>query len=477
MNSGKLENSYLVIPKILYFIVNLQYFALHSFRVFFAVEKFKISISKFGKYTGIAMFISFFTNILIGNISDKKKKYKQIILFLTIITTVIFTLFYIKELTNIHISVFWGLFILYIIFNNPKQPLLDKIILDYISKLPCGTGVYGKQRLWGTVSYFLGSYVIEWCLNQGGSKGNYNWDNLLYYCFVTTFLSFICIVFFIRDIPAGEIPKQKNVKEQHEITNENSSSNIKNGYITLLKNKEYLFFIIIMFSNAVTRSSMSTYLSVYHKDILKLNAPSAAKTNNTFLMKLISSILNKPMSVLLFFGTFFEVTVMFFSHVIIEKFGLFLPLLIAQIFSLVRFFAYFALPYNSKYKYGLSCLFELIKGLYFALAHMSGVQIASKLAPSNLCTTSQMIYQGTFNALGSLFSGYFFGYIFDKSIKGNDINTKRDAFNRLFLINIFISFITSLVYFLKYGIIDKILFNKSLENKKLEQSHPQETSI
>lgn len=482
----KLEEIFLIAPKILYFVINLQYYTLHSFRIFFATEKFKIGVSEFGKYIGITMFISFFTNIMIGNYSDKKKNYKYMLFFLTMITTIIFSLFYLDKIMKSSIMIFWILMLFYTIFNNPKQPLLDKIVLDYLFQMPCGTGVYGKQRLWGTISYFIGSYIIEWCLTKNTNNKfsqnkdapkSYNWENLLYYAFISTAISVISIILLIPNKNDENLTEkeEKNTtntdltdKEEKNTTNASIQNNSSSNYMLLLKNHEYLVFILIMFSNAITRSSMSNYLSVYHKDILKLKAFNVSDSCPAIFRYFIGLVNGKPMSVLLLFGTAFEIIIMFFSQIILEKMGLFWPLLLAQIFSLIRFAAYYLLPINYSHKYLLSCLFELIKGLYFGLAHMSAVQIASKLAPSNLRTTSQMIYQGTFNALGSLVSGYFFGYIFDQSIKGGNLEAKKFAFQRLFLINFFISFITCGLYFLKYGVIDKVLFSRNAENEKLE---------
>ena len=78
----KLEEKYLIAPKILYMVVNLQYYALHQFRSAFSREKFKVSNSEYGKFSGIIMFITFFTNIIIGGFSDKTRMHKKFLFFL-----------------------------------------------------------------------------------------------------------------------------------------------------------------------------------------------------------------------------------------------------------------------------------------------------------------------------------------------------------------------------------------------------------
>ena len=173
-------------------------------------------------------------------------------------------------------------------------------------------------------------------------------------------------------------------------------------------------------------------------------------------------------STLTFFGTAFEIIVMFVSDGIINRMGLFWPLLLAQLFSLVRFFAYYYINPNSAHVYIYSCIIELIKGMYFGLAHISAVQIATRLVPANFKATSQMIYQGTFTALGTLVSGWLFGTMFNTAeLTGKDESSKGNTFKSLFLLNAFICFVTILIYFYKYGIKDRVLFSKEAEERKL----------
>ena len=169
---NKLEEKYLISPKILYMVVNLQYYALHQFRSAFSREKFKVSNSDYGKFSGIIMFITFFTNIFIGGQSDKTGMHKKFLFLLTLITTAFFFGFYFQPLMKISSYCFWLCMLGYLIFNNPKQPLLDKIILDNLTNNVSsgGAAVYGKQRLWGTVAYGLATYLCEACLLLNSKK-------------------------------------------------------------------------------------------------------------------------------------------------------------------------------------------------------------------------------------------------------------------------------------------------------------------
>lgn len=492
----KIEEKYLLAPKILYFVLNMQYYTLHQFRPVLAMEKFSVGKSQYGKFSGIIMFITFFTNILIGFVSDRTRRPKGIMLFLTIITSVIFINLYIPSFMNMSIYNFWLMILLYLAFNNPKQPLLDKIMLDYLGKMSAGPKVYGKQRLWGTIAYGAATFISEWCLLQGaepkkGGGFKYNFDNLIWYCLVTTVVSVLSIMFLITGGKTEEEPKpefRENTENQQknetsaEPAPQNASGtthadrSVQNEYILLLKNKEFLFFIFIIFSNAITRSAMSLYLTSFHREVLKLKPYNMPDTWPSWITWLIGLINNKPISALTFFGIVFEILVMFISEPILNKLGFFWPLLLAQICSLVRFFAYYAISSDNPHAYGLSCIFEFIKGIYFGLAHISSVQIATRLAPPHLKATSQMIYQGTFNALGSLIGGYVFGKMFDSVLKNNKGSGEEDVFRQIFMINGLVSFVTILIYFYKYGIRDRVLFNREAEEAKLNAASIEATA-
>lgn len=466
----KIEEKYLISPKILYLFVNLQYYKLHQFRPYLAREKFKVSPGDLGTFSGAIMFISFFTNILFGNISDKFRCHKSMLIVLTIITTAFVFLLFIPGLDKIKgfNLPFWSILLLYLCFNNPIQPLLDKIIIDYLSETPSiDPKLYGKQRMWGTLAYGMATYIVEWMLLEG-RKEKYNYNNLLYYALITTVISLACIIPLVKSKKNSDT-LSKPIKG--DISQDELESRIaRNSNISeILLNWEYMFFIGIIFFNAVTRSGMSHYMSIFQREVLHLKPYNLPSSWPNWLKDLVGIINNRPVSTLTIFGITFEMLFMFCSGSILKKFGLFLPLLAAQLVALSRFIAYYVIDYKSDHVYAYSCLFELVKGSYFGLAHMSAIQIATKLAPPYLRATSQMVYQGTFNALGALFSGYFFGRMFNSKLKaGNDCLD--DAFRNFFILNAAIASLTILAYVYKYGIKDRVFFNREAEERKLKMA-------
>lgn len=508
----KLETSYLLSPKIIYLIINLQFYGFHQLRSAFAREKFNISDNEYGKFTGYTQFITFFTSVFIGSISDRSRQYKRILLFLIVASTVVFVNFYISSLMKIHSIMFWAFMLLYLMLNNPKQPLTDKIMIEYLEDTASGSKVYGRQRLWGTISLSLATFVCEWCTLK--SDGSFNFDNLIHYNVIATIMAILVVVFLVNarserfysaqqikenikaedksninedekdntkiedkdnikaeDKDNTKIEDKSNTKE-NEKDKANKVSSARNlsksgAFIELLKNKEFIFFFFVIFSNAITRSALTIYLTIFHKEILKIK-PYALPDNLPKITKMmISPFNNNPISTLTTFGIVFEMVIMFFSEGILTRFGFFWPLIFAQIVSLIRFLSYYFISPSNKHVYGLSCIFELFRGIYFGLIHISSVHIAPRLAPPHLKATSQMIYQGTFSALGSLISGYFFGDMFKSQLADLSVESRGVVYKKIFLINTFITLGTILVCLIKYGLKDRVLFSREAEEAKL----------
>ena len=481
----KFEERWLFWPKVLYFVINLQYYTLHQFRSAFALEKFHVSEQSYGFFSGSIMFITFFTSLGLGSFSDKKNNHTQMLLFFTSITAVLFALFYIDPIMGKSTFCFWSVMLFYLLFNIPKQPLLDKIILDYISNIPStGPESYGRQRLWGTLAYGAATYITEKWIQQKGTKA-YKFENLFKYSIITTIISLGCIALF-RKLNGNRLSERQEFNEEEveregegeqegeEITRENIKRNVNNRNSTgnlfqLFRNREFIFFIAIMFSNAITRSAMTLYLTIFHRDVLQIEPYALPKSWPGFVRDGVNLLNKSPVTALTIFGISFEVLVMFVSKGIIQKLGLFWPLLLAQLFALFRFMAYYMMDIKSKHVYGMSCVFELIKGIYFGLAHISAVQIATRLAPDDLKASSQMIYQGTFNALGSLVSGFVFGRMFDPKKKSG--SEKAAMFSAFFLVNAAMCAVTIGVYVYKYGLMDRVLFSRQAEDEKLNQAN------
>lgn len=460
MNSLKnLNRRYLVTPKLLYFFINLQHYTLHKFRPLFVQDMFEISKSELGRGLGILLSITFFTNIFVATMNDKFGKPKMFIIGLLSMSCIFFQLFYLDWYIRFVPFMFWINFFAYLATNTTIPALLDKLILDYLNKIPnVGAKTYGKQRIWGTVGYSLCTFIIEGVLKKNKEDSEkYDYSNLKYYSVITTGISIVLVTYFINSIGS----KSKG-----------SRQDIMAGCWELVGNGEYLFFILIIFLNGLTRAGMTIYLSVYTKYILRIKPYELPVSWPTWFRSGVGIFNNLPFSTISVFEAILEITILFHSEMITQKIGLFWPLLLAQVAQLVRFISYLLLSHESSHVFVFCCLFELLKGINFGLTHSSGVQLAARMCPPHLKATSQMIYTGIFTAIGSAAAGLLFGSVFkEEEMSGSDVTMEQKirSFKMFFTYNTIIAGITILLFFYKYGIKDGILFNAHNEKKKMEQ--------
>ncbi|KAM0674641.1 hypothetical protein GVAV_001828 [Gurleya vavrai] len=454
---SRLNSEYLLSIKALYFFINLQFYTLHQFRGNFATDYFQISKQSYGTFLGILLFVTFFTNILIATGNDKFNRQRFCLISLLCISSFFFQLFYVDSYIKLFAGMFWINLLLYLMFNTSIPPLLDKITLEYLNRSPnASPRTYGRQRLFGTMGYLLANFLVEASISSktggtaAGKKKEYNFSGLKYYQIITTIIAASLSFFFIK---ASDTVQRRN--------------DILRSWKDLIKNNAYMFFILIILLNGITRASMTMYLTIYLTDIVKLKGYSLPEGWPSFLKSTVNLINGNPLATAAFFGVILELVILYNASFITGKFGLYWPLLFAQLFQLLRFMLYFSLNHDSSHAFAFVCIFELNKGLNFGLTHICAVQIATMLCPPHLKTTSQMIYSGTFTGLASALAGFIFGTIFSKEkIQAKDINVsdKIGSFRLFYIYNIIINIVSIALFVFKYGIVDKVLtFNRQSE--------------
>lgn len=497
--------------KMLYFFVNFWYFTFYNYRGNFADKYFSISKSSFGSCFGVILLLCFFTNSFIATLNDKFENPKLLIFILLGVSTLAFELFYFISKDNK--VMFWAILAVYSIFSTGMPALLDRFTIGYLSTRPDLS--YGTQRLFGTLGYLAVNLTVEGYIRPAGE---FDFNPLKYFLPITAIPAFL-IVFFVvksyklraenkttaKELKIEQIEDNQQVDQcidgsqginQEKIgentdessdrkekvveikakENSKSKTSLALGWVELLKNSEYLFFIFIIFLNGLTRASMTIYLTVYLDTILK---PPQAELATNLIEKLKLSVFSKPFGTIATSAVIIEIVIMFSSKAIISTMGLYWPLLIAQIVQVGRFAGYVTLTYYCKgldddilgYKMLLLIVafLELCKGINFGLTHSSAVYIANELCQSHLKATSQMVYTGAFQGLSTFFAGLFFGYLFSKS-EGNKGKGDITEFRTFFMANIIISCFSCGLFLLKYGFFDGILWKRrevqSNEEKK-----------
>ncbi|KAM0671837.1 putative major facilitator superfamily permease [Ordospora colligata] len=461
----KLNRKCMLIPKILYFSASMQHYMLHKFRYLFAKEKFGIAENKIW-YVGIIFFIAFFMNILFATINDKFRKPKIFMACMVPLSGIFFQLFYIDAYIRTA-YMFWINLFMYITVNAAIPVILDKVMLDYLNKFPDMTSkMYGRQRIWATIGYMASTFTVEGILRKNKEGVGIDFSGLPYYSAAITLINFLLVVAFIEN-PKNSIDPSK--------------VNIMSEWKELIRNKEYLFFILIILMNGITRSGMTIYLPVYITEVLNVKSyilPESWEIHALpsdwtsyfhistwiLLVKKTINIFNRfPLSTIAVFEILLEMVSLFYSQTVIRSIGLIWPLLLAQASQAIRFILYLVLPHSHPHVFIFCCVFEIFKGINFGLTHGSGVQLAENLCSPHLKATSQAIYHGVFGAVGSVSAGLLFRQVFRHS-KPNGIervsNEQIQSFRTFFMLNTAIACVSIILVALRYGSGRKRLYSK-----------------
>jgi MFS_1 like family len=441
----KVNREILLAPKLFYAIVSAQHYTFYNIRPVFFKNFLNTPTVAYGILMGATQLVTFFTNMGIALGADRSQKPKTFMIGCLFGAALVFQCFYAGNITGNSIIVYGLLFLLFTTLMSPVQPILDRIVLDYLKNdLGVPQTLYGRQRLWGTLSYSINNFIVEGLIySKGESSPNFAWIGVLEILFASLAIP---TIYFL--LPADR-PRAAASRESPQI-------------LTLLRHREYLYFLTVILLNGITRGSMTHYLNLYYKNILKLESASEPPAYVPWMLSWMAYPFYKsPMATCSFFGIGLEVLILFISDRVLNTLGLHWPLLLSQVAQCVRFLGYMSIGEATPFKLELACSIELMKGLNFGLTHISGVQLATRLVPPELKATSQTIYAGTFVGLGA-FIGALLGAVFKaESPKG---------FRGVFGINMACSVLATSLMLVKYGVLDgKLGRNREIPSREQER--------
>jgi len=438
-----LNSALYLTPKLLYIVVNMEYFAFYSFRHPFLMSK-KVSSTMIVVTFALMQFITFFSNIGMALLADNIQRPKAVLVACLILAACSFQLMFLPGPAILCCAYF----ILYSTFIYSTVPLLDRIILDYLQRKNAPSSLYGKQRMFGTFTYFVTNYITEALVYSSAATDEENFGRLqplyVFYAILAAGLVFLLApVDRVRATTAQE-------RDPPQIGR-------------VLKNKAYLFFLFIILLNGVTRGMMTVFLTSYYKKILNFNDLSVPSSVPKYVQPLVSVFYKNPVSTCNTFGVILEIAIFFMSQPLLRTFGLYWAFLISQVAQCARFLFYSKLSPSYAYRFEAACGIELLKGVNFGFTHLSAVQLAVLLVPSNLKTTSQMIYAGTFVCLGGMF-GSLIGFLYK-------IDTADGSYS-MFISGAALSLIAVLLIVVKYGVVDRRLWGADTRIPEAPKSEP-----
>lgn len=440
------EDQLLLSPKLIYIFVSAVYYGFYLFRGKFITTYLGLSKQQYGDIAAVMAIVSFAFMTVWGTFADALGRHRLVLAFLCMALVGSFELNLLTSQVQSVSARFYltaVVFSVYSVFASGILPLTDYLTLRLLSSRPgFSRDMYGRQRLWGTISYGCTSYLVGLCNEKLGITS-------LYY--LLPILCAICVLSLFAvappdspkplselfallrsssaskvekapSSPSGDAAAEKPVmsgdsgsrtnlladdkKEQPGTESVAIASPAASGaaqpaggkeraspLLQLLKNPNYMFMLFVVFMTGCSRSVMTTFLSLYWQDDMKIPDSRTGTAAN--------------------FGIATEVVIFFFGPPMIRIFGTYWLLIFAQGASVVRCWAYYVLPKDPS-NYWIVYLIELLKGVAFGCTQLSGVKLASEAAPEGLEATAQALYTAIYSQLPAVLTAIAGGRIYHR---------------------------------------------------------------
>jgi PPP family 3-phenylpropionic acid transporter len=344
----------LLFPKAAYF---LFYGAMASLAPFLPLyyEQLGLSGRQIGLLAGMPPLVMLFSASLFGGVADATQQHKRLLNLAIMMVAV----------AVLGISMASGFLwlipvvLLFAFFLAPIMPLVDRTVLALLGERK---NQYGKQRLWGALGWGIAALVAGLLVEQGGLR----W----------AFYSFL-VFWVILLVASFRLP----------VSRSSIGNQFWRGLSQLLKNRQWVVFLAVIFISGAGMSIMSNYLFLY------LNELGASR-----------SLMGFSLSV----ATISELVVMFFSDRLLERWGAKKLLILALVIFILRAFAY---AFSGTPM--LALFIQLLHGPSFAAMWVAGVTQADRMAPPGLGATTQGIFSGVTMGLGSAFGAMTGGLLYE----------------------------------------------------------------
>jgi MFS family permease len=398
-----LVEDWLIVPKMLYFGLNVVIYSTHAFlyqyvNTVWGIEKDEYSLTNFVQFTNIAGAFVF------SRLADRTGKYRLIVAgcvaaYCCCMCLLLFPVFLGDDRKVFKIAYYLTINAACFFFTAGTFPLLDSMVMSKLSSNPkLSKEMFGRQRLWGTIGHCIIGVIVHEAYEIFGND-----YKIMFYTLIISSVAFIATVFF--GIPANlKIEAHSHGHHGHGGSKDNkeaSASPAASGprptAFSLMTSASFSFFLGTVLVAGFIRSIITTYQSPYITE--ELHYGKGVVSNSIFVR------------------VFPEAALYFFSKEITQWLGIYWVLLIGHTAGVVRMFGYTLVPSgpveNSKpstFAYFSILALECLKGVNSSLVISSAARIASDMAPKGLASTAQGLVAGTWQGLSmtiASLSGFF----------------------------------------------------------------------
>lgn len=428
--SFKSNDPWLIVPKMLYFLLNWFIYSTHAFFVQYLKTYWKLNLDVVNVSYAL-QFITLFTSAFWGQLADRTKSYRQIAAFCVIMNCLLITLLAFPP-TEL-MSKFWlqiyfiVLNTLVAVFSSGTFPIIDAIVLSILEADPsAGKDAYGAQKLAGALSHNICSKVIHYAYDAMAE----DFFVMFYSAIFSMFALVVTLLYLVSD--KIKIKAHKHHGPAKKDTDAAEETN-KPTVLGLFFKPEFTLFLFVVLCAGIVRCVNTNNHSVYLTDILYLNK---ADVSDLMLWRI-------PIEGLL----------LFYSKRLMQWMGPYWFLILGQFTGIVRMFLYSVVrpDHANKYPdYIFMVIIEMLKGANSSLIGSGAFRIASDIAPASLQATAQTLVAGTWQGLSMSVSAIMAFLILSDSDKIRD----------LFTYTTIMGFVSFVLIFCYYAFIKRNLFTK-----------------
>jgi len=246
----------------------------------------------------------------------------------------------------------------YTLFASAFVPLLDSLNLGLLGE---NRARYGRQRMWGSIGFIVGSWLFGLILQQSG----------LHVLFYGVAAGLLLLLPGLAVLKIPQPPKQRAPWS---------------GFVQFIRQPHWLVFTASLVLIGIVNTAMSNFLGVYIKDL----------KGGENLIGTAAAL-----------GVVTELPVMYFSSYLLKRFGSRGLMAIGFAFFAIRMALYALIP-SPNWVLPIA----LLHGLTFTPFWVGSVSYASELAPENLKATAQGIFMSVVH-LAAVVSSPVNGALYD----------------------------------------------------------------
>lgn len=435
----------LLIPKLLYFTLNVLCYCVYTYTGIYFEQVWKISNYHYGYIIGICCGVSFGGSLLWTILADRTGHHRNIIVASTVGYCASYMLLWWAQgafpadstfaFRLALVSLSYGLSNF---FTSGMYPLLDHCMFVHLSRDARFTKeLFGRQRLFGT----LGQSFITALM--GFTISIYGFDSIFVALAISTALFLFLVLWGLpskRHTAPPTIIQEKTDRKVDDSPADIPSENHQTIFSPtklLLSKPDYVFFLFIILIAGTTRGVIGNYVPQFMGTTL--------------------GVPTKYMGLILQSRILTEVVIFFIGKQMMERVGVVWMMIIGQAAGFLRAFAYAVVP--AEHPWNLSpLLIELLKGVNNACLISAGVRYCHDVAPPGASTTAQGFFSGVHSFLANATSGFFGGAILQL------FHRHQHGYRILFAATAILSFIGLALYCLRQLVNCKLSHRSSNES-------------